>query len=148
MIAFISWPLAFQELEKLLPSCRNLLPDAITEAAKEAGYSVQFVPLDGWEAISDEAILHMILPLEGNPDDPIIVVTDASFSKACPFSLPRGDLHEFVILHFAQYKECVVNGDVVMILPTRRTIVLFHHEGVYATIEVAHHKQKGDVAPG
>jgi hypothetical protein len=137
MITVISWPLALQELEKLLPGCRNLLPDAIAEAAKEAGYSVQFVPLDGWEAMTDEVILQTILPGELNLHEPIVVVTDASFSKASPFSLQIGDLHEFVKLHFAQYKECVVNGDVIIILPTRLTIVLFHHEGVHSMIKVA-----------
>jgi hypothetical protein len=57
MIAFISWSLALQELEKLLPGCKGILPDAIAKAAKEAGQSVQFVPLDGWEVMTDEGIL-------------------------------------------------------------------------------------------
>jgi hypothetical protein len=69
--------------------------------------------------------LETILPGEVIMDESIIVVTDASFSKASPFSLKGGDLSEFVKLHFAHYKEYVVNGDVVIILPARRTIVVF-----------------------
>jgi hypothetical protein len=137
MIILISWLLAIRELEKLLPGCGKLLPDAIADAARKAGYSVHFVPLEGWEALTDDEIIQTILPSEVNLDETILVVTDASFSNASPFSLQRVDLRGFVNLHFAQYKECVVNGDVVIIIPERRTIVLFHHEGAYSIIEVA-----------
>ena len=136
MITPISWPLALQELGKLLPGCTALLPDAIAEAARKAGHSVHFVPLNGWESMNDEAVFQMILPGELKLREAMIIVTEASFSKATPFSLHRGDLPEFLQFHFRDYNECAINGDTIILLPEHRMIVIFHHEGVFSVIEV------------
>ena len=135
MINLLPYPSALEELNKLLPTCHSLTPDPISDSAKKMGLSVMFVPLENWESMSDDQIFQTILPAQMGADEPIIVVTDASFCKASPFSFRGNEFSEFVRFHFDNYHECVVNGDVVIIMPARRVLVLFHHEGYHATID-------------
>lgn len=135
MFAITTWPQAHEELERLLPGCRAFLPDAIAEAAAKAGSPPRFIPLDGWEAMEDEAILRKILPARLGPSEKVLAITDASFTKAAPFLLEIGDMPGFPKAHLAQFGEGAFNGDAIFIIP-RKMIVLFYHSGHHASIDL------------
>jgi hypothetical protein len=136
MINVISWEAALEELVGLLPGCNSFLPELIIETAKEAGFSAPLTRLNGWQKMADDAILQRLLPDDVGAEDSILVVSEASYVKASPFTLQVGDLYEFTRWHLSQYNESVVNGDTVVVLPARRVIALFHHEGACSTISV------------
>ena len=80
------------------------------------------------------AILERILPDDIPAESELICVAESSYTKLMPFVLFRGDVETFVDEHRIRFGECVVNGDLVAIVPSIRSIVLFHHEGYFATI--------------
>lgn len=133
----ISWPEAFAILRGFLPDCNQLVPDAILEAARIAGFQAELRQLPDWESLTDFEIIRLILPARENPAERLVFVSDVCFSKKIePFLITIGQLEDFVSDHLSTYHECAVNGDLVLLLLERKQIVLFHHEGYYATITI------------
>lgn len=135
MIQLLAWPQALGSLHTMLPSCAKLDPEVIAESAKRIGLQVQLVSIANWESMSDELILQSILPASITANDQIVVISEASFFKANPFAFFAGELSNFIQFHYLEYGECVVNGDVVMLVPIQKLIVLFHHDGYYSAIQ-------------
>ena len=134
MIYLIPWSEAIDALRRLLPECERVDPEVIATAAKAMGLSADFVEIANWESMTDEEILSILIPHPVDASEPIIAVTEASFLKATPFSFRQCETHEFVNFHFDNYNECVVNGDAVFIMPTRRKVITFHHSGYFSVI--------------
>lgn len=86
--------------------------------------------------MSDEALLREILPDGLKSDETMIVVTDASFTRPGPMQLRVNDVARFPDAHFSRNGERVFNGDVVVLIPARNLLVLFHHEGLHAIVAI------------
>lgn len=135
MITIITWDEALVVLHQILPNCDKLLPDAITDAADAAGVPVQLVPVEDWEMRPDREIFQEIMPAAIDVAEHLVVVTDFCFWKGIgPFQLTGGDFANFVDSHLAHYGVCAVDGDVIVLIPSRKLIVLFHHEGFHGTV--------------
>lgn len=136
MVMKLPWPEALAKLQELLPECDSFWPDGIGEAARIAGFPVEFVPMiEAWEAMEDSEIFQTILPKDFDDSEPTTIVTEGWYFKHDgPFQLDGGDFFHFVETYPTLYGESCVNGDTVILLPVRMSIVIFHHEGYHATI--------------
>lgn len=140
----ISWDQGLQILRELLPNCKEFVPDSIATSASDLGMVVDFVPFHEWESLSDTEIFQRLLPEPLDPSEELLVVNDASFSKnSGPYKLLGSELEEFVTSHLNVYGECAVTGDVIVLLPAARLVVLLHHEGFYCRISC---KQAGSIS--
>lgn len=138
MVTSISWAAAEAVLQDLLPGCKSFAPDTIADAAREQGYEVEFVPMADWESRTDRDILDVIIKIPVETTENMIVITEASyFRDAGPFSMSGSDFCTFPEQHFVDYGECAVGGDFVVLRPQQHFVILFHHEGYFASIDTS-----------
>ncbi|WLD14996.1 hypothetical protein [Planctellipticum variicoloris] len=146
VVTSIDWSDALSALNSLLPNSRDsirdkrgFLPDRIADAASAAGLSFTFLPMKDYESLDDLDILARILPESRVCGADVIVITDESFVRGGPFRTAADSLNEFASWHRLTFGRFVFDGDVILLFPARSQIVLFHHEGYYASIDCLSH---------
>lgn len=136
---------SFSDVESLLdrwwgqasPSSRGaarLTPDAITTAARNAGWHVDIAAIESWEHRTDQDMLAEVLRRAGPFAGELLIITEASFVP--PVGAFRFDAR--LLLHFLQEHgdrfEPVFNGDLILIVLQEEKIVCVHHENHLITM--------------
>lgn len=110
--------------------------------------------LVNWEELSDEK-LWRYLSLDKSHTKNISVITDVSYRENLgAFALTKKQVQPFVVNHLTNFGESLFNGDVIIIDIDRLTVLVFHHDGVYAIFgptdfqyrEVTSTRERGDPA--
>lgn len=84
-----------------------------------------------WQELYDIELLNIILPNHYIVDS-VYVVSDISFIRDIGvFNLTSQNIHGFVNGYFEQYGECLFDGDVFLILPEDKKMVVFQHDGYH-----------------
>ncbi len=98
---------------------------------------VEFYPLMGWEAMEDTEILDECGFADKSSGE-LYVITEISYKKECgPFKIEGQKLKELVAEHLDLFGECFFSIDVLIVSFSKKEIFIFHHEGVYATLNMS-----------
>jgi hypothetical protein len=110
--------------------------DKLLNLFKEMGILIKWYGLKKWEEMDDIKIYEYIKKIQ-EPKDELYVVTEVCYRKSFgPIAIDGGELQLLVEEHLAKYNECFFNGDVAIFSLKYRKIWIFHHEGMFAFVEM------------
>ena len=144
---------AHARLLALLPNARgritapkNMTPDAILEAAEEAGalaesvrlpYSWRTTPASqgtgtkDWEDYETLDLFDVVFRKHPPVPGPVWFITDDCYFRGPPYSVQGDELRKFVAA-----ERCDLHGDVLFIWQRSPRISVIHHEGLFYHIVV------------
>ncbi len=97
---------------------------------------VEFHQLVGWESMEDTEILDECGFADKSSGE-LYVITEISYEEECgPFKIESQNLKDLVAEHLDLFGECFFNIDVLIVSFSKKEISIFHHEGVYATLNM------------
>lgn len=97
----------------------------------------EWFSLDDYEDLNDEEILSSLESLR-EFEGTLHVVTDASYQKRFgPFQVESTNIKSFVINHMKNFGERFLETDILIINSKLKLAWIFHHEGVYALINLS-----------
>jgi hypothetical protein len=121
-------------LERFIPGAKYAVPDRIAEAAGAANVDIPWARFPTTDAIdpfwdmSAERVLDIVFPLGRRPDGDVLVVTDELYPRALLLQAAN-------LLPHLRANAGWLGGDLVILIPRQRRIVLIHHMGAYAHIQ-------------
>lgn len=132
----ISWEDSLRSLQELLPTARSLSLEEIHLGAERAGLSPRWRKIGDWESLEDVEILELMGGTESTKGFGILLPPLCFYRRHMPFLVPVQQTLAFVRGFFTETGEAFFNGDTVLLFPSEQKVCLFHHDGMWATIEL------------
>jgi hypothetical protein len=96
----------------------------------------EWISLNDYEDLNDDEILNSLEHLR-EFEGTLYIVTDASYQKELgPFQVESANIKSFVSNHIENFGERFLETDVLIINFELKLAWIFHHEGVYALVNL------------
>jgi hypothetical protein len=126
----VSWDDALAELRRLVPGAPAFFPpDGLAPAADAVAGPARRQAVPDWADLSDLAILDRIMADQPDLDGPLLVCTAHLGFHGSPVRIAADRLRAYVAGHLDAAGECFFNGDVVVLAPAARRLLIFREGG-------------------
>lgn len=122
-----NWDTALRRLQAIVPTAEGFLPDQIEVAERVQRHRIDL------DDRTDAAIAHDLWAVVPKPSSgELIVVTEASWGPDFngPFFIDAELLDGFINEHPERAGRVFFEGDVIILEPDSRRLIVVHHEGV------------------
>lgn len=122
---------------KIVPNYKALHPERLARLAIGLGIEVNWSRISEWSDLSTDETLALVWK-RTYTHGKVIAIHQDSFLQTGPLVVPAVDFCDFARSYVSPFGRPLFDGlDVSLVLPDEQIIIIMHHDGGYATIQLA-----------
>ncbi len=126
----VSWEVANAEIRKHLPHATYFTLESVLTTLKLQDVPHKFSYIAGWEVMTDEMILNLVVGSSDSVEDTVMFYTDfLRYTHDGVVAVDSKNIREYVTRHLSNVGEALFNGDTLLLFTQLGYIFGFHHDG-------------------